>query len=58
MHGKTFTTHDVQLEEGDSVYIYSDGFVDQFGGPKGKKFMAKLGKPWLMLKNQQWKNKG
>jgi len=39
--GKTFITHDVQLEDGDSVYIYSDGFVDQFGGPKGKKFMGK-----------------
>ena len=42
MHGKPFTTHDVQLEEGDSVYIYSDGFIDQFGGHKGKKFMGKL----------------
>ena len=39
--GKTFTTHDIQLKDGDTVYIYSDGFVDQFGGPKGKKFMGK-----------------
>ena len=39
--GKTFTTHDVQLEKGDSVYIFSDGYVDQFGGPKGKKFMGR-----------------
>ncbi len=34
-----FTTHLVQLQEGDAVYIFSDGFADQFGGPKGKKFL-------------------
>jgi len=38
---KSFTTHSVQLQEGDSVYIFSDGFADQFGGPKGKKFKYK-----------------
>jgi len=46
--GKTFTTHDIQLQDGDSVYIYSDGFVDQFGGPKGKKFMSKRFKQALI----------
>jgi len=38
---KPFTTHTLQLQEGDTIYLFSDGFVDQFGGPKGKKFMAK-----------------
>ncbi len=33
-----FTTHTVALEPGDAVYIFSDGYVDQFGGEKGKKF--------------------
>ena len=33
-----FTNHRIQLEEGDAVYIFSDGFADQFGGPKGKKY--------------------
>lgn len=36
-----FTDHTIQLETGDSVYIFSDGYADQFGGPKNKKFMYK-----------------
>ena len=36
-----FTSHTIQLIEGDSLYIFSDGFADQFGGKKGKKFMYK-----------------
>lgn len=35
---RPFTTHTLQLEKGDRIYIFSDGFADQFGGPKGKKF--------------------
>ncbi len=38
---KKFTNHVIQLQKGDSVYIFSDGYADQFGGPNGKKFMAK-----------------
>lgn len=38
---KNFTNHKVKIEKGDSIYIFSDGFADQFGGPKGKKFMYK-----------------
>lgn len=33
-----YTNHTFQLKTGDCVYLYSDGFADQFGGPKGKKF--------------------
>lgn len=36
----SFTNHNLELEKGDSIYIFSDGFVDQFGGPRGKKFMS------------------
>ncbi len=36
--GPDFKDHHVQLQPGDAVYIFSDGFADQFGGPKGKKF--------------------
>jgi len=36
-----FTDHIVQLEKGDAVYIFSDGYADQFGGPRNKKFMYK-----------------
>ncbi len=33
-----YPTHSIELSEGDSFYIFSDGFADQFGGEKGKKF--------------------
>jgi serine phosphatase RsbU (regulator of sigma subunit) len=36
-----YTNHTIQLKEGDCVYLFSDGYADQFGGPKGKKFMYK-----------------
>ena len=36
---KSFTTHNIELKEKTSIYLFSDGFADQFGGPKGKKFM-------------------
>jgi len=35
---KYFTNHEIQLQKDDCIYIFSDGYVDQFGGPKGKKF--------------------
>lgn len=34
---KPFNTHHVTLEKGDSIYLFSDGYADQFGGEKGKK---------------------
>jgi serine phosphatase RsbU (regulator of sigma subunit) len=33
-----YRNHTIQLKKGDSIYLYSDGYADQFGGPKGKKF--------------------
>lgn len=33
-----FTNHIINLEKGNSIYLFTDGFADQFGGPKGKKF--------------------
>lgn len=38
---KPYTNHSVKLQSGDSIYIFTDGFADQFGGPKGKKFKYK-----------------
>jgi serine phosphatase RsbU (regulator of sigma subunit) len=38
---KVFTNHTIQLQAGDQLYIFSDGYADQFGGPRGKKFMYK-----------------
>lgn len=37
---RKFANNTIQLQKGDTVYIFSDGYADQFGGPKGKKFMA------------------
>jgi serine phosphatase RsbU (regulator of sigma subunit) len=34
---KAFTNTEISVQKGDVVYIFSDGFADQFGGPKGKK---------------------
>lgn len=34
-----FEKHTIQMKPGDKVYLFSDGYVDQFGGPKGRKFM-------------------
>jgi serine phosphatase RsbU (regulator of sigma subunit) len=36
-----FTTHNLELSAGDNVYLFSDGYQDQFGGVQGKKFMRK-----------------
>ncbi|MFL5762860.1 MAG: tetratricopeptide repeat protein [Bacteroidia bacterium] len=38
---KPFTTHAVKLEKDDCLYIFTDGYADQFGGEKGKKFKYK-----------------
>ena len=35
-----FEGHSMQVEIGDMIYLSSDGYKDQFGGPKGKKFMT------------------
>ncbi|MDF1673996.1 MAG: tetratricopeptide repeat protein [Vicingaceae bacterium] len=32
-----YTTHSIELKQGDSIYVFSDGYADQFGGEKGKK---------------------
>jgi sigma-B regulation protein RsbU (phosphoserine phosphatase) len=38
---KNFTNHEFKYMNGDIVYIYSDGYPDQFGGPKGGKYMTR-----------------
>jgi serine phosphatase RsbU (regulator of sigma subunit)/tetratricopeptide (TPR) repeat protein len=68
---KPFNEHEVELFEGDRVYLFSDGYQDQFGGPKSKKMMRKglksvlLDSAKLSLKEQRallnihfmnWKN--
>ncbi|MBA3682745.1 MAG: tetratricopeptide repeat protein [Bacteroidetes bacterium] len=38
---KLFTQQDIAIKEADVLYMFSDGYYDQFGGPKGKKFKYK-----------------
>ena len=36
-----YKTHEFPLQKGDMIYMFTDGYCDQFGGPNGKKFMYK-----------------
>ncbi|MDB4534422.1 tetratricopeptide repeat protein [Vicingaceae bacterium] len=38
---KLFSLHEVQLQKGDMIYLYTDGYADQFGGEQGRKFKTK-----------------
>ena len=44
-----FTLHTLDLQKGDVVYTLTDGFPDQFGGQKGKKFKYKPLQELLLL---------
>lgn len=44
----TYKTHSIPIKEGDTFFMFSDGFPDQFGGPKNKKFMFKRFKELLI----------
>ena len=43
-----FTRHTIKMQQGDRVYLFTDGFPDQFGGPNGKKFKYKPFKELLL----------
>ncbi|KJS05830.1 MAG: hypothetical protein VR77_07175 [Flavobacteriales bacterium BRH_c54] len=47
-NSKKYQTHQVQLKQGDTIYLFSDGYADQFGGPKGKKFMYRRFKELIL----------
>ncbi|MCX6312694.1 MAG: SpoIIE family protein phosphatase [Bacteroidetes bacterium] len=50
---KDFTLHSFDLRTGDIVYTFTDGFADQFGGPKGKKFKySQLKETFLSIGNK------
>ena len=51
---KPFQTHRINLNKGDNIFLFSDGFSDQFGGGKGKKMMKKRFKELVIsLKDKQ-----
>ena len=45
---KPYTLHTIPLKAGDTIYSFSDGFADQFGGEKGKKYKTKKMKEFLI----------
>ena len=45
-----FSNHNINFRTGDTIYLFSDGYADQFGGPEGKKFKYKPFKE-LLTKN-------
>jgi serine phosphatase RsbU (regulator of sigma subunit) len=70
---REFTHKNFTLQSGDCIYVFSDGYADQFGGPQGKKFMRKQFRQMLVeiasldMANQreeitrrfdQWKGEG
>ena len=38
---QSFTNHELDIKDNDMIYLFSDGYPDQIGGPKGRKFMAR-----------------
>ncbi len=48
-----FANHEIKVNAGDSVYLFSDGIADQFGGPQGKKFKYKRLKEALVSVNDK-----
>ncbi|MBA4323360.1 MAG: hypothetical protein C0408_11140, partial [Odoribacter sp.] len=46
--GYRFTRHDIPYTPGDMIYMFSDGYADQFGGPNNKKFKYSVLKDLLI----------
>jgi serine phosphatase RsbU (regulator of sigma subunit) len=47
-HSNPFQSHEIELNKGDTIYLMSDGYQDQFGGPKNKKYKSKRLKSFLI----------
>jgi len=50
---KSFTNHEIDIQDNDMIYMFSDGYPDQIGGPKGRKFMARKFKKLLLEIHQK-----
>jgi serine phosphatase RsbU (regulator of sigma subunit)/predicted negative regulator of RcsB-dependent stress response len=50
---KKFVDQEIELQKGDSIYLFTDGYADQFGGPDGKKFKYKTLGDLLISINDQ-----
>jgi serine phosphatase RsbU (regulator of sigma subunit) len=47
----SFTLHEIDMAKGDAFYIFTDGYADQFGGPREKKFMSNQFKETILTMN-------
>tara|TARA_Y100001954_G_scaffold27258_1_gene24567 strand:- start:491 stop:2560 length:2070 start_codon:yes stop_codon:yes gene_type:complete len=45
---KKYKQHEIKLAKGDSIYLFSDGFQDQFGGEKGRKYLKGRFKKFIL----------
>ncbi len=52
-----FTNHLIELQKGDSIFLFTDGFADQFGGEKGKKMKSSNFKKLLLSIQHENMNK-
>jgi serine phosphatase RsbU (regulator of sigma subunit) len=50
---KIFTNHKMKIHKGDTIFIFSDGYADQFGGESGKKFKSKPMKELFLAINDK-----
>lgn len=48
-HGKVFKNHKIEMSEVDDLYMFTDGYIDQFGGSSDKKFLCKRFRQMLSL---------
>jgi sigma-B regulation protein RsbU (phosphoserine phosphatase) len=48
-----FTNHEIDLESGDCIYLFSDGYADQFGGPENKKLLYRRFEEYLIEVHDQ-----
>lgn len=59
LENSLFVNKHYQLQKGDTVYLLSDGFADQFGGEKGKKFKSsKLKELILSIQEEKMEKQG
>jgi serine phosphatase RsbU (regulator of sigma subunit) len=56
---RDYTNHEIDIQSGDTFYIFTDGYADQFGGPHGKKFMYKKFRDMIMnMQSKTMKEQG
>jgi serine phosphatase RsbU (regulator of sigma subunit) len=56
---RPFTTHRVEVQPGDRIYLFSDGFVDQFGGERRRKLKFKpFREKLLAIQSMEMKEQG